>query len=922
MAHRRARRESYSSGGFASAEHTRDSVSWLTSRLSPESALEEARSEQLQRADAAYKNHELGANHVEGRAIRVSGTGTSLDPAIDPEEGDFSEEQAEAWNRTLRRLWVRQSQRIGKGNKPQWRVQQLLTRHLERHGEWFLLIGDRYDPLSPTTLKIEVIHPNRVESPPEKAGDPTVRMGVQLNGDGEAVGYYVRDSHPGDTRDSRVSYRYVPSYYANGLPRLLHYFEETEAGVHRGYPRMQVSFKRMKDSDEYSAAELDRNYNASCNVGVIHTDADEDDVLDDISPGGLVTNYRGERLRTMQPGEYQYAGVADRVTFNNPQGAPATFGEFQMFQATMIAAGAGTSYPFISNDFRGLNYNTLKVVWNAEEAACDVAHQAQADALVWVYWHFVNRCILVANAIDVEVSAYRSEPWVYSAVRVIPPARRSIDPAREDNAEIRLIENGIKPASDLVERKNGQPAPAVYKRIKRDKAQREAEGVAPVERAPSGQTMPGDLNDESSEANSERQEAISQPLRYYRTTPTKAAEKLPVDRKGGKFGAGVIRNASLLTVGEALGHYEWVDAEFTESVAAYVNGLNKGAKVRFTHPSLSGDGLGRFMGRAFDAQYIAETGQAVADIHLAKSSHETPDGDLGKYVMDLAEEDPEAFAISIAFERDRKAERVFAEEHTEEDEFASPDEANANNYPHVRLKALIAADFVDEPAANPGGLFHRGHEIAAEADKLCAYALGLSDEKPDTDCFSADADRVQAFAQRFLNSRELTIMSKNPETTPEQKQGETVTKEQYDALAAKLDDVVNKYEALSDKYSKAVDEKVEAAADEQEAEAKFSAEQKRVADLYKLATSAGLDDANGVAEKWAEQGLSVVEAKAALADKMLAANGLTDDGGQPEEDPHAGLKAAYRANPYYKAEGISEEDFVAMQLELDENGGL
>ena len=495
------RKTRYGSGGFASAEHSRDAASWLTSKISPDSALEEARETQLERADSAYKNHEYGTSHVEGRAIRVSGTGTSLDPAIDPDDGDFTEEQAEDWNRTLRNEWARQSKRIGKGNKPLWRVQQLLTRHLERHGEWFILIGDQHDALTPTSLKVEVIHPKRVETPPGKCGDKTVRMGVQLNATGEPIGYFVRNTHPGDTLDTDDGFKYIPAYYSNGLPRLIHYFEETEAGEHRGFPRMQVGLKRLKNADEYNEAEIERNYMGACTAALVRTDLGMDDAT-----AGTVVDADGKRVRSFSPGQIQYLGESDEVTMTNPQGAPASFDAFMHYQASVFAAGAGTSYPFLTNDFRGLNYNTLKVVWNGEEGVCDVHHMAQADALVWVYWHFVNRCILVNGLIDVSVADYRSRPWLYSAVRVIPPARRSIDPAREDNAEIRLIENEIKPASDMVERKNGHPAPQVYKRIARDKRQREAEGLSPIEKIPSGQTMPGDMNQASSDANKERQE--------------------------------------------------------------------------------------------------------------------------------------------------------------------------------------------------------------------------------------------------------------------------------------------------------------------------------------------------------------------------------------------------------------------------------
>ena len=66
-------RSEFSAGGFQSAEHSRDSRSWMTSQLSPDSALEFDRQTMIERADSAVKNYELATNHVEGRVIRVAG---------------------------------------------------------------------------------------------------------------------------------------------------------------------------------------------------------------------------------------------------------------------------------------------------------------------------------------------------------------------------------------------------------------------------------------------------------------------------------------------------------------------------------------------------------------------------------------------------------------------------------------------------------------------------------------------------------------------------------------------------------------------------------------------------------------------------------------------------------------------------------
>lgn len=230
-----------------------------------------------------------------------------------------------------------------------------------------------------------------------------------------------------------------------------------------------------------------------------------------------------------------------------------------------------------------------------------------------------------------------------------------------------------------------------------------------------------------------------------------------IDREGGDYGAGLLTGVAVITRGEALGHDMWIDATMLQQVHDAINATgNAGIKARFTHPGLSSDGLGTFLGRFKNA--VLDGDIVRADLHLARSAHDTPDGDLAAYVMDLAEEDPQAFGTSIVFRHDLDAEATHRTAHSKNGVFQSPDKDNQNNYPHARLRELRAVDAVDSPAANPGGLFHRQSQIV-EAEQLAAYALGLDAERPAVSQLSIDPDRLAGFAQSFLKRRGLRLVS-------------------------------------------------------------------------------------------------------------------------------------------------------------------
>lgn len=239
-----------------------------------------------------------------------------------------------------------------------------------------------------------------------------------------------------------------------------------------------------------------------------------------------------------------------------------------------------------------------------------------------------------------------------------------------------------------------------------------------------------------------------------------------VDRDGGDFEAGLIRGAAIITTGvEALGHDYWIDKGFGEQVARKIFAAGKqGVKARFTHPGLSADGLGTFLGRfkrppgATSFHDLIDGDTVRADLHIVDSAHGTPDGDLAGYVLNLAEEDPGAFGTSIVFKHDQAAEKKFRKLNSHDGEFVSPDDRNLNNYPHARLAELRAIDAVDSPAANPDGLFHR-QTTAHQAEGLIAYALGLESEPPAECAFSdiVAPARVAGFVSKFLDRRGLTL---------------------------------------------------------------------------------------------------------------------------------------------------------------------
>lgn len=240
-----------------------------------------------------------------------------------------------------------------------------------------------------------------------------------------------------------------------------------------------------------------------------------------------------------------------------------------------------------------------------------------------------------------------------------------------------------------------------------------------------------------------------------------AAQDAQIDRTGGMYGAGIIRGVSAIKRGVALGHGFWIDRVALGQVREFGNNGAKGVKMRLAHPSLSADGTGKLVARSDNFRLSQDGEKTLLDSHITKSSKTAPTGNLGDHAMNVAEETPEFFATSVVVGRDSEAELAFSAANLDDaGNFKSPDNGNLDNIPHVRFASLMAVDFVDDPGANPDGLFSAlddGSQLPKSIEGALLYCLGVSDEKPTEPVLGVHPDRIKPFVQGVLERNDVEI---------------------------------------------------------------------------------------------------------------------------------------------------------------------
>jgi hypothetical protein len=171
------------------------------------------------------------------------------------------------------------------------------------------------------------------------------------------------------------------------------------------------------------------------------------------------------------------------------------------------------------------------------------------------------------------------------------------------------------------------------------------------------------------------------------------------------LGDDALLGVSIATTGEAAGHRLLFDQVTLSQLQQLAASKATGVKSRFTHPDWFHDGLGKYLGRFRDFRIDGE--RLVANLLISSTSHISPAGDIGQYVMDLAREDPGALGVSVVIDLDR----VWVTRDGQEKPASGGRPENATTkYPLARVTQLYAADLVDEPALNPNGLFNSNSE--------------------------------------------------------------------------------------------------------------------------------------------------------------------------------------------------------------------
>jgi len=227
------------------------------------------------------------------------------------------------------------------------------------------------------------------------------------------------------------------------------------------------------------------------------------------------------------------------------------------------------------------------------------------------------------------------------------------------------------------------------------------------------------------------------------------------DEKHAK-GMGVIYGIKTMSKGFVKDSRGWeIDDNTLDQLVSASKRVKQGLKCRFGHPNMSGTALGSYVGRLKNHRLSDDGNHSIADLFIDHTAYSTPQGDLATYVMDLAENDADAFGTSVVLSE------FTTEYRRNEDGTTVKDKDGSTLPPLLRIKKLFACDCVDDPAAN-NGLFSTGSQFFSESVQLSAEMT----EKLDMLLSSPQAvESVISFLDHYRINRDEAF-EENPPQSP------------------------------------------------------------------------------------------------------------------------------------------------------------
>lgn len=243
-------------------------------------------------------------------------------------------------------------------------LQALVMREWHEAGEVFVRLRKRRpgDGL-PVPLQVQLIEAE--QCPAEKwslaPNGNQIRAGIEFDGIGRRVAYWMYRSHPGDTSLDA----YQGELVRVPADDVVHVYAPMRAGQIRGLPHATSALARMFNLDSFDDALLERQKLANLFTGFWEDDSGNPEELPGVNAElQTSTDTDGTPLAGLEPGSVVEGPPGKKLKFSDPPDAGPNYPAYWRAQLLAISARHGVPYEVLTGDLKDVSDRALRLILN------------------------------------------------------------------------------------------------------------------------------------------------------------------------------------------------------------------------------------------------------------------------------------------------------------------------------------------------------------------------------------------------------------------------------------------------------------------------------------------------------------------------------------------------------------------------------
>jgi lambda family phage portal protein len=301
--------------------------------------------------------------------------------------------------------------------------------------------GQSEIPFSLELIEAERIADDMYTTSFERGNGNEIRMGVELDGFGRPIAYYIRKRHPGELRFSvNMSPNDIERVPAD---QIIHLAFGDRWPQTRGEPWMSAVIRTARDMAGYIEAEITRARTQASVPWTIETPEDASSWGETQDDGSVEMEVEPGIAKRLNPGEKMSVPA---IGSPNPQVEP-----FMRYLLRDFASGLGVSYASLSADYSQANYSSSRLsllddrdVWRAFQSWFLCSFRGP------IHREWMQQAVMSGVFSTFSVQAWALDRSKYEAVRFRPRGWGWVDPTKEVEAFKDAVRCGFMTLQDVV----------------------------------------------------------------------------------------------------------------------------------------------------------------------------------------------------------------------------------------------------------------------------------------------------------------------------------------------------------------------------------------------------------------------------------------------------------------------------------------